>query len=47
MTWQADNLDKTKHCFFGSVGGVSKDKYLGMNVNTKSCDDKNEIMQNL
>lgn len=47
MVWQADNLDKTKHCFWGSVGGVSKDKYLSLNVNTKSCDDLQAVMQNL
>lgn len=47
MTWQADNLDKNKHCFFGKNGGVSKGKYCSLNVNTKSCDDKNDIMQNL
>ena len=47
MTWQANKLDKNKHCFLGKTGGVSKDKYLSLNVNTKSCDDKNDIMQNL
>ena len=47
MTWQANNLDKNKHCFFGSVGGVSKGKYLSLNSNTKSRDDKNSVWENL
>ena len=47
MTWQANNLDKSKHCFFGSFGGVSKGKYASLNANTKSCDDKECLMVNL
>ncbi len=47
MTWKATNLDKNKHCFFGKTGGFSGGKYSSLNVNTKSCDDKNCIMQNL
>ncbi len=47
MTWQAPNLDKQKHCFFGSKGGVSSGKYAGLNVNTRSFDDKEALEQNL
>ena len=47
MTWQADNLDKNKHCFFGSNGGFSKGKYARLNANTKSNDDKDCLMKNL
>ena len=47
MTWQANNLDKDKHCFFGSSGGFSKGKYAELNANTKSYDDKDCLMKNL
>lgn len=47
MTWQANNLDKNKHCFFGSSGGFSKGKYASLNANTKSYDDKGALMKNL
>ena len=47
MSWQANNLDKNKHCFFGSGGGFSKGKYAKLNANTKSYDDKNALMKNL
>lgn len=47
MTWQANNLDKDKHCFFGSNGGFSSGKYAGLNANTKSNDDKKCLMKNL
>ena len=40
-------MDKNKHCFFGRKGGVSREKYSSLNVNTKSGDDKNIIAQNL
>ena len=45
--WQADNLDKNKHCFLGKNGGVSTGKYAELNVNTRSCDDQNLIAHNL
>lgn len=47
MTWYADNLDKNRHCFLGKTGGVSKGKYAGLNVNTRSLDERNLIDQNL
>ena len=47
MTWQANNLDKDKHCFFGSTGGFSSGKYAGLNANIKSNDDKKCLMKNL
>lgn len=47
MSWQASNLDKNKHCFFGSRGGFSKGKYKELNANTKSYDDKECLMKNL
>ena len=47
MTWQANNLDKNKHCFCGSSGGFSKGKYLSLNANTKSYDDKDCLYKNL
>lgn len=47
MTWLAKNLDKNKHCFFGSKGGFSSGKYTSLNANTKSYDDKNCLKKNL
>lgn len=47
MGWQANNLKKDRHYFFGSVGGVSAGKYTSLNANTKSCDDVSLLMQNL
>ncbi len=45
--WQAQNLLKSKHCFFGCMGGVSLGKYSGLNVNTKSQDDIERVKKNL
>lgn len=47
MGWQAGNLNKDKHYFFGSEGGVSKGIYAGLNVNTKSDDNPADIGENL
>lgn len=47
MTWVARNLNERKNCFFGCDGGVSKGKYKGLNVNTRSQDNKNNIAKNL
>ncbi len=47
MTWFATNLPRQKHCFFGSEGGVSRGFYQGLNVNTKSDDDKICLKTNL
>lgn len=47
MSWRANNLDKNKHCFFGSRGGFSCGKYSSLNVNTKSYDDKECLIKNL
>ncbi len=47
MVWQATNLTKDKHCFFGRNGGVSEGKYASLNVNTRSCDSVNNLNKNL
>lgn len=47
MGWQADNLDRQKHYFFGSQGGVSKGIYAGLNVNTRSDDNAEDVAENL
>ncbi len=47
MAWQAPNLDKEKHCFLGSEGGVSEGKYAGLNVNTRSLDNEELLAKNL
>lgn len=46
MSWQAKNLDKNKHCFFGSAGGVSRGLYASLNTNLSSRDDKENICRN-
>lgn len=46
MSWQAKNLDKKKHCFFGSAGGVSQGLYASLNTNLSSRDDKENIYRN-
>lgn len=45
--WTAPNLTLKKHCFFGSKGGVSQGVYAGLNVNTKSDDNINNLNKNL
>lgn len=45
--WTAPNLTFKKHCFFGADGGVSKGIYAGLNVNTKSDDDIDNLNKNL
>lgn len=45
--WQSAKLLKDKHCFFGREGGVSKGKYSGLNVNTKSLDNVADLEKNL
>ena len=47
MTWIAENLGDGKNCFFGRDGGCSEGKYKGLNVNTKSLDDAENIAKNL
>ena len=47
MSYFAPNIPKSKHCFFGSAGGFSVGFYQGLNVNTKSDDDKNCVQANL
>ncbi len=47
MSWRAPNLPAEKHCFFGTEGGVSTGLYAGLNVNTKSDDDKAHLSENL
>jgi len=46
MSWQAKNLDKQKHCFFGSAGGVSRGIYAFLNTNLSSGDDKENVCRN-
>ena len=46
MTWQASNLPKEKHCFFGRNGGVSTGKYTSFNFNEKSLDNPQNIAEN-
>lgn len=45
--WTAPNLDPKKHCFFGAEGGVSQGVYAGLNVNTKSDDNIEDLNENL
>ena len=45
--WTAPNLDPKKHCFFGAEGGVSQGVYAGLNVNTKSDDNIDDLNENL
>ena len=47
MTWCADNLTLNKHCFCGADGGVSKGFYQGLNVNTRSDDEPENVSLNL
>ena len=47
MSYHAPNLPHGKHCFFGSDGGRSEGFYRGLNVNTKSDDDKDNLIFNL
>ena len=47
MSYQASNLDRRRHCFFGSQGGFSAGFYAGLNVNTKSDDDPESVRRNL
>ncbi|MBE6452670.1 MAG: peptidoglycan editing factor PgeF [Alphaproteobacteria bacterium] len=47
MTWFSPNLPPNKHCFWGSTGGFSQGLYKGLNVNTKSKDDKSHLLANL
>lgn len=47
MSYHAPNLPRRKHCFFGSEGGCSEGFYNGLNVNTKSDDDKDNLAFNL
>lgn len=47
MSYHAPNLLHGKHCFFGAEGGCSEGFYYGLNVNTKSDDDKACITANL
>ena len=46
MSWQTENIDKRKHCFFGSAGGVSQGIYASLNTNLSSRDNKENIYQN-
>lgn len=46
MSYLADNLDKTKHLFFGSTGGVSTGIYSSLNTNDFSMDKPENIRTN-
>ena len=47
MTYFAANLPRDKHCFFGAEGGVSNGIYKGLNVNTRSDDNPEDVARNL
>ena len=47
MTYFAANLPSDKHCFFGAEGGVSNGIYKGLNVNTRSDDNPEDVARNL
>ena len=47
MTYFAANLPRDKHCFFGAEGGVSNGIYKGLNVNTRSDDNQEDVARNL
>lgn len=47
MSWFSANIDKKKHCFFGTKGGVSDGIYASLNTNTMSADNKENIHKNL
>lgn len=47
MSYRANNIPSSMHCFFGSCGGVSTGLYQSLNVNGKSNDNHNNVMQNL
>lgn len=47
MTYQAPNLPKNKHAFFGRGGGVSTDEFSSLNVNQLSSDDPKNIQSNM
>ena len=47
MVWEASNLTKRKHYFFDAKGGISKGLYKGLNVNTSSDDDAENLNENL
>lgn len=46
MSYTAKNLPQSKHCFFGSAGGVSGGKYLSLNTNLSSNDNTESIRRN-
>ena len=46
MTYFADNILKSKHCFFGCSGGVSGGKYASLNTNLSSQDSVTNIERN-
>ena len=47
MSWLANNLKADKHFFFGRQDGWSEGIYSGLNVNTKSNDNPENINKNL
>ena len=46
MVYFATNIDRKKHCFFGSEGGVSTGKYASLNTNLSSQDARLNIERN-
>ena len=46
MSWTATNLDESKHCFFGTSGGVSAGKYASLNTNLSSRDSRENLQKN-
>lgn len=47
MSYFAPNIPQDKHCFFGRKGGVSQGLYASLNINGKSNDNHDSVMQNL
>ncbi|MBP5352495.1 MAG: peptidoglycan editing factor PgeF [Alphaproteobacteria bacterium] len=47
MSWQAPNLTADKHCFFGTSGGVSTEKYASLNTNLRSLDQRDNVLRNM
>lgn len=46
MSYIAKNLPESKHCFFGSAGGVSNGKYSSLNTNLSSSDCPENLRRN-
>lgn len=47
MIYQASNLDKNKHFFFGANGGISEGIYSSLNTNNLSLDNPEHVKRNI